>query len=370
MNLLKNICLKHHFTPGARRFCANSAQSQNADVVVVGAGLSGLVAARRLAKAGVSTMVLEARQRLGGRICSFAPEKGVRGDFGATWIWGTDESLCQVVGEAECWLIPQLGTMVGTPGQRFRFEDGASSFIERLGASLPDGTVRLNTAVRDLEVSEKVVAHLQDGSTVSCSKIILALPSQLCVPLLEHPSLRASSELITALRGQPTFYGTVAKAFIRYPTLKKSLWAKCEGPIPADDLIYEMYDSTSMIPGTSTQPCLGVFIDSKFALEPDEVVRDHLVNLLASNFGDVAHSPCHFEKLAWSQEAFTTTFDSAQHRDEMPKPNGLFSEGLGNNKIFFAGTEASQDPRFIGKMEGAVLAGEAAAQKILEERAL
>jgi monoamine oxidase len=38
-----------------------------ADVVIVGAGAAGIAAARRLATSGLSTMVLEATGRIGGR---------------------------------------------------------------------------------------------------------------------------------------------------------------------------------------------------------------------------------------------------------------------------------------------------------------
>jgi len=38
------------------------------DVIVIGAGLSGLVAARELETRGRSVLVLEARDRIGGRV--------------------------------------------------------------------------------------------------------------------------------------------------------------------------------------------------------------------------------------------------------------------------------------------------------------
>lgn len=58
---------------------------QHSDVIVVGAGLSGLVAAWRLARAGVQVRVLEARARVGGRTLSRPLGRGVA-DLGGQWI--------------------------------------------------------------------------------------------------------------------------------------------------------------------------------------------------------------------------------------------------------------------------------------------
>jgi monoamine oxidase len=55
------------------------------DVVVIGAGLSGLVAARELARGGASVAVLEARDRVGGRLVR-AKLDGAWVDLGGQWI--------------------------------------------------------------------------------------------------------------------------------------------------------------------------------------------------------------------------------------------------------------------------------------------
>ena len=56
------------------------------DVLIVGAGISGLYAARLLRKAGLSVGVLEARDRVGGRVLSKQLPDGNTVDLGAQWI--------------------------------------------------------------------------------------------------------------------------------------------------------------------------------------------------------------------------------------------------------------------------------------------
>lgn len=57
-------------------------------IVVIGAGLSGLAAAQELHKQGHEVIVVEARERIGGRIWTSTQWDDMPLDFGATWIHG------------------------------------------------------------------------------------------------------------------------------------------------------------------------------------------------------------------------------------------------------------------------------------------
>lgn len=71
------------------------------DVVIVGAGYAGLTAAERLVSRGVSVLVVEGRDRVGGR--AFSGEvAGVTVDFGATWVAERHTAVLRLADKVGC----------------------------------------------------------------------------------------------------------------------------------------------------------------------------------------------------------------------------------------------------------------------------
>ena len=80
--------------------------SGRADVAVVGAGLAGLVATRDLMAAGLSVVVLEARDRVGGRLLNHTLEGGAIVEVGGQWVGPTQDRVLALADELGVGLFP------------------------------------------------------------------------------------------------------------------------------------------------------------------------------------------------------------------------------------------------------------------------
>ena len=116
--------------------------SADADVVIVGAGAAGVAAARRLAASRLSTLVLEASARVGGRAwtCEAA---GLPLDLGCGWLHSADRNAWTRIAEAAGFAIDRRPPAWGRQYRDFGFSKAEQAAARAAFVALSD---RLATA--------------------------------------------------------------------------------------------------------------------------------------------------------------------------------------------------------------------------------
>lgn len=109
------------------------------DVLILGAGMAGLAAARALAERGVRVLLLEARDRVGGRVHSQTTGEGAIVELGAEFIHGRAPELWALIDEANVATVERTGAMLrevkagqGLLEEDEADEDGHFSPLEKL----------------------------------------------------------------------------------------------------------------------------------------------------------------------------------------------------------------------------------------------
>ena len=125
---------------------------RHADVAIVGAGFAGLTAARRLRQQGKKVIVLEARDRVGGRAFNLPIEGGEVSETGATFIGPTQDRIAALAAELGVGTFPTYNegeNIYITPSQRLRYSDTGPT-----GTAPPDPVTLLDLAQLVLRLDE------------------------------------------------------------------------------------------------------------------------------------------------------------------------------------------------------------------------
>src|SRR5512133_3289572 len=122
---------------------ATNATTSSADVVVVGAGLAGLTAARDLVAAGRSVVVLEARDRVGGRVLNVDLGNGVITEGGAEFIGPTQDRIAALAKDVGVETFPTYNT-----GDNVYFRNGMATRYSSSGPLGPRPTRRARSRPR------------------------------------------------------------------------------------------------------------------------------------------------------------------------------------------------------------------------------
>ena len=112
------------------------------EVAIIGGGAAGIAAGRRLAKAAIECLVIEARPRLGGRAWTVADDAGNTLDLGCGWLHSAEQNPWTTIAQAQGrtidrslppWQKPAL-TAGFSAAEQADFGKALRAFFERLEA--------------------------------------------------------------------------------------------------------------------------------------------------------------------------------------------------------------------------------------------
>lgn len=360
-------------------------------VVVIGAGLSGLYATHLLQQAGQKVLLIEARERIGGRILSVSPTASEnRLDVGPAWFWpGMNprmDSLLQKMGLAS---FPQhtrgAAVVEGQDGKiyqhqsaweqspsSYRIAGGTQALTDALHAAFDD-TVHLktNTFLRGLKLRPHAVElELEDASgrwSQLASQVVVTIPPRLWAQdMALEPAWPAA--MVQDMQATPTWMAGQAKFVAAYPN---AFWRKAglsgdgmshRGPLS------EIHDASD---ATGKQAALFGFVGASPAyragIGPEELKRQCLAQLVRM-FGPQAATPLWREVHDWAQEPLTAAKEDARPLSHHP----MYQEGMvppeWRERVFLAGTERA--PTHGGYLEGALESAELAVADLRKSTAL
>ena len=332
-----------------------SRDRQSTDVVVIGAGISGVSVADQLIRAGLTVTVLEARDRVGGRLL------GSPLDLGASWFWPGEHrvpALAQRLGietfdqyrDGDA-IIDDLTGVQRYPGNPIdvpahRMIGGTAALAAALADQLPPGTIHFEQPV--LEITDDLSVVTTDR-VWQADNVVIALPPALAVRTIKLPS-QLPPELIDVASRTPVWMGDSVKvvAVFSEPFWRRDGFAGAamsrRGPLA------EIHDMSG--PGGEPAALFGFARAASMHPDIETDIREQLTRM----FGPQAETPTKLLIHDWSREQWTTPPSQGGSSEYGMFGHPLYRQPTLAGRLHWSSTETAQT--FAGHIEGALEAAE------------
>lgn len=353
-------------------------------VVIIGAGLSGLTAAVLLQEAGADVQLIEADTHVGGRIRSLREPatNTTLADLGPTWVWPKYQPI------VEKW-INKLGletfeqfndgdaVLLGfgprplrqpLPGQdgMVRIVGGPAALVDALSHRLDRARIRTSSPVSGIHDGglNGVRVQLVSGETLAADHVIVSTPLRVAASRLVMPW--AAPDLLDAMRRAPTWMSTHAKAVALYD---RPFWRDTElsGRIASKTgPLVEAHDHS----GVNGMPAaIFGFVGWPPHIrqrDPDGL-RRAILDQLEESFGPSAANPVNLVVQDWAMNPnIVTDLDLSEPANHPNVGPATLRQAHLDSRVLFSVSEASKISP--GLIEGALAAGEHAAEYFVRNR--
>ncbi|MCB0636094.1 MAG: FAD-dependent oxidoreductase [Lewinella sp.] len=350
-------------------------QPSQTDIAIIGGGLTGLTLHYFLREAGLSTVIIEARDRVGGRIQTTTAQNQPPVEMGATWLGKKHTHLVALLDELGLETFPQqlgeraiyepvstsphqLVTLPANEEPSYRIRGGKTALIQALAAQVPADGLHFGQVVRKITGRPDGIEVVCAERTFTAKMVVSTLPPNLLLKTIAiEPAL--PPELLPIMAGTHTWMGESIKfglvyrsPFWRADRLSGTLVSNV-GPIP------EMYDHANF---EDDRYALKGFLHGAYHSLDREERLAIILRQLRKYYGPAVDDFVDYHEKAWLHDPFTYAPYDQHVLPHQHNGHTDYHEPYLDGKLFIAGSETARD--FPGYMEGAVSSAQWVAAQI------
>ncbi|MDG2449475.1 MAG: NAD(P)/FAD-dependent oxidoreductase [Saprospiraceae bacterium] len=348
---------------------------RKSDVIILGAGLSGLTTAYILKDYRKEVLILEPRNRIGGRVHTLSNPSEAPVEMGATWVHRPHryllslleelgiETFDQVMGKEVIYeqnvLSPfQYVTIPTGEDPSLRVKGGTSKIITGLIQAISSNEIifaeKANTIINGNEA-----LHIKgDKNDYSADLVISTLPPNLLVNTINFDPFLPRS-FIELAKNTHTWMGDSLKVGL---TFEEPFWREGErkGTIFSNSgPITEMYDHSNF---EDDKYSIKGFLDHSFVDLTKERRKQLVTNQLRKYYGDNMDKMISYHEYVWQNDPHNYHPNEEIVSPHQNNGHSQYQMGHLSNRLILSGTETSAI--FPGYMEGAVYSGLKAAESV------